>query len=382
MMQPTPFGRTLRTALTATALAAAAFALSACSQEKVETVEEVRPVKIVKVEPAEVSSTLVYSGSVKARTEMNLGFRINGKIIERRVDIGDRVKKGDVLLSLDRSDITLAESRARASLDAARQQFETAEAAFRRADQLYRQKTIPLSLLEQRKLAYDQALSTRTSAEAQLDEARNQLRYADLTADRDGVVTAVQAEAGQVIGAGSIAVVIAADDEKEVQIAVPEMDIAAFSVGQPVRARFWADAGIDLRGKVREIAASADPLSRTFAVRVSLDDDPRVRLGMTATVEASRKSGHPVVNLPLSALSKTEGRTVVWVVDAQSETVSPREVRAGAFTADGVAIDDGLKRGDLVVAAGTQFMTDKRKVKLPEGFREALAANAAAKPAI
>ncbi len=382
MMQPPIFGRTLRTAFLLTGLGLSAAALTACSEEKVETAKEVRPVKVIKVEPSTVSSMLVYSGSVKARTEMNLGFRVNGKIVERMVDVGDRVKKGDVLMKLDRSDIALSESRATANLTAAKQQFDTAEAAWRRADQLFNQRTIPLALLEQRKLTLDQARSALTSAQSAVNEVRNQLAYTDLVADRDGVVTAVQADAGQVIGAGNVAVVVAADDEKEIQISVPETDIMSFKTGQEVKASFWADPSLKLAGKVREIAASADPLSRTFAVRVAVENNPDIRLGMTATIEAARSNDHSVVNLPLSALSKTDGRTVVWVVDAASATVSPRDVTPGPFTADGVSIDKGLQRGDIVVAAGTQFMTDKLKVKLPDGFSEALAASQTAKPAI
>lgn len=382
MTQPTPFGRRFQTALLLAALTLSGAALSGCSEEKKEVAHEVRPVKVIKVEPVNVASTLVYSGSVKARTEMNLGFRINGKIVERRVDIGDRVKKGDVLMRLDRADIALSENRAKANLEAARQQFDTADAAWKRADQLFRQRTIPLALLEQRKLTLDQARSALTSAESAVNEVTNQLAYTDLVANRDGVVTLVQADAGQVIGAGNVAVVVAADDEKEVQISVPETDIAAFTVGQTVDAGFWADPSLKMKGTVREIAASADPLSRTFAVRVSLKNDPAIRLGMTATVEAAGKTAQPVVNLPLSALSKTEGRTVVWVVDAASGTVSPRDVTTGPFTPQGVSIDKGLSRGDIVVAAGTQFMTDHLKVRLPEGMGEALAASQAPKPAI
>lgn len=382
MMQPTALGRTLRTALLLSLLAASGAALSGCSEEKAEVVKEVRPVKVVKVEPAATASSLVYSGSVKARTEMNLGFRINGKIVERRVDIGDRVKKGDVLMRLDRSDITLSENRAKAGLEAARQQFDTAEAAFKRADQLFAQRTIPVAILEQRKLSLDQARSALTSAESAVNEVGNQLAYADLAADRDGVVTNVLADAGQVVGAGNVAVVVAADDEKEVQISVPETEIAGFSVGQDVVAGFWADASLKMHGKVREIAASADPLSRTFAVRVSLADNPDIRLGMTATIEAAGRSDATVVNLPLSAIARVDGRTIVWVVDATSATVSSREVTAGPFTADGVAIDKGLKRGDIVVAAGTQFMTEKLKVKLPEGLGESVAASQATKPVL
>lgn len=373
--------RTLRVTLIAATVAGLASLLSACSQEPDKIIEEIRPVKVLSVEPKSEITVLAYSGSVKARREMNMGFRVAGKITERLVNIGDRVKKGDLLMRLDSTDLQLALARARATLDAASQQFETAQSAHRRAEQLYEQRTIAVSILEERKLALDQASAQKTSAQSALDENRNQLSYAELRADRDGVVTAVQADTGQVIGAGNVALVIANDGEKEVEIAVPEMDVSAFTPGQPVRARFWADTALTMTGKVREIAASADPVSRTFAIRVSLDNDPRVLLGMTATIEADRKGAAPSVTVPLSALSKQNGQTVVWLVDPETETVTAREVTASAFAGDGVEVRKGLSKGDLVVAAGTQFMTDKRKVRLPDGLKETLAANGTGKPA-
>lgn len=370
-----------RRLLLVAALSGAATVLSACSEEPAKTEAEVPRVKVVAVEPKHEVTNLVYSGSVKARVEMNMGFRLSGKITERLVNVGDRVKQGDLLMRLDGIDIKLAVERAEASLAAAKQQFETADAAYRRADQLYRDHTIAIALLEQRKLALDQADAARISAQSAVNEAKNQLSYTELKADRDGVVTGVYGEAGQVIGAGSVAVTVAQDKEKEVQIAVPEMDVGAFSIGQTVSARFWADKSIALTGKVREIAASADPLSRTFAIRISLDNDPRVLLGMTATIEAERKSAETGVTIPLTALSTQNGETVVWLVDPQTETVSARPVKAEAYSGDGVRIGDGLQMGDVVVIAGTQFMTDKRHVLLPEGMKENLAATGTVKPA-
>ncbi len=142
------------------------------------------------------------------------------------------------------------------------------------------------------------------------------------------------------------------------------MDIAEFKPGKDVTAGFWSDDTLTLAGKVREVAGSADPQSRTFAVRVSLPDDPRVLLGMTATVKASVGSKQQLVSIPLSALTEKDGRQIVWTVDRTSDTVHPRPVKVGDFTADGVNVADGLKPGDVVVAAGTQFMTENLKVKL------------------
>jgi RND family efflux transporter MFP subunit len=355
-------------------MTAAALVLSGCSEEKVETKEIVRPVKVVAVAGAGEARTADYSGSVKARTEMNLGFRVAGKITERHVNIGDRVKPGDLLARIDPTDYELAVKSAEASLVAAEKQVETARLAKARAERLFAKNVTSKSQLEEATLAHDQAVSTRDAAIASLNQAKNQVRYTDLKSDQNGIVTTVNADIGQVIGAGALVVAVAVDGEKEAEIAVPEMDIAKFRPGQPVTARFWSDEGLALEGKVREIAGSADRLSRTFAVRVSLPNDPRVLLGMTATIETAGERERNVISVPLSALSEKDGREIVWVVERDTGTVHAREIVVGDFSDDGVNVAKGLQSGDIVVAAGTQFMSEDLKVKLPAA--EALSAQA------
>ncbi|MGY2994283.1 RND family efflux transporter MFP subunit [Mesorhizobium sp. URHB0026] len=225
----------------------------------------------------------------------------------------------------------------------------------------------PKSQLEQATLTYDQAVATRDSARSTLAQARNQVGYTDLKADRDGIVTAVNADVGQVVGSGTPVVTVAVDGEKEVLIAVPEMEIAEFKPGKDVKAGFWSDDRLKLGGKVREVAGSADPQSRTFAVRVSLPNDPRVLLGMTANIEASAANEKQLVSIPLSALAEKDSQSIVWTVDRDADTVHARSVKVAEFAPDGVRVAEGLKPGDVVVAAGTQFMTENLKVKLPGG---------------
>lgn len=342
----------------------AALGLAGCSQEKAEVTEIIRPVKVVEIAKASDTRQLSYSGSVRARTEMNLGFRINGKITERLVDIGDRVKPGDVLARIDPTDYELSVRSAQASLDAADRQVETVELTRKRAEQLYAKNFAPKSQLEQATLAYNQALATRDSARSQLAQAQNQVRYTDLKADKNGIVTAVAADVGQVVGSGTPVVTVAIDGEKEVLIAVPETDIAEFKPGKTVKAGFWSDEALTLDGKVREVAGSADPQSRTFAVRVSLPNDPRVLLGMTASIEAAADNRQQLVSIPLAALAQKDSQSIVWTVDRNGGTVHAHPVKVAAFTPDGVSVADGLKPGDVVVAAGTQFMTENLKVKL------------------
>ncbi|MER9553981.1 efflux RND transporter periplasmic adaptor subunit [Mesorhizobium sp. M0323] len=342
----------------------AALGLAGCSQEKAEVTEIIRPVKVVEIAKASDTRQLSYSGSVRARTEMNLGFRINGKITERLVDIGDRVKPGDVLARVDPTDYELSVRSSQASLDAADRQVETVELTRKRAEQLYAKNFAPKSQLEQATLAYNQAVATRDSARSQLAQAQNQVRYTDLKADKNGIVTSVAADVGQVVGSGTPVVTVAIDGEKEVLIAVPETDIAEFKPGKTVKAGFWSDEALTLDGKVREVAGSADPQSRTFAVRVSLPNDPRVLLGMTASIEAAVDNRQQLVSIPLAALAQKDSQSIVWTVDRNGGTVHAHPVKVAAFTPDGVSVADGLKPGDVVVAAGTQFMTENLKVKL------------------
>lgn len=345
-------------------LIVAALGLAGCSQEKAEVKDIIRPVKVVEIAQAHDTRTLSYSGSVRARTESALAFRVNGKITERLVDIGQHVASGDVLARIDPIDYDLSVKSAQAALDAAERQVETVELARKRAEQLFAKDFAPKSQLEQATLSYDQAVATRDSARSSLDQAKNQAGYTDLKADRDGIVTAVSADVGQVVGSGTPVVTVAVDGEKEVLIAVPEMEIAEFKPGKVVKAGFWSDDALALEGKVREVAGSADPQSRTFAVRVSLPNDPRVLLGMTASIEASAANERQLVSIPLSALAKQDSQSIVWTVDRGADTVHARPVKVAKFAADGVRVAEGLQPGDVVVAAGTQFMTENLKVKL------------------
>lgn len=345
-----------------------------CNEKQAETKPVIRPVKVVEIARADTTRALDYSGSVQARTNMNLGFRINGKITDRRVNIGEHVKPGDILARVDATDYALAVRRSEADLASAQKQVQTAELALNRAKELFDKNVSPKSQLEQAQLSYDQAVATRDSATSALDEARNQVAYADLKSDLNGIVTAVNADVGAVVSSGTPVITVAVDGEKEVQVAVPETDIAQFSPGKLVKARFWSNDALVLDGKVREVSGSADAQSRTFGVRVSLPADQRVLIGMTSTIEATAENTTPFVSVPLSALAEKDGKKVVWLVDRSSATVHSQGVQLADFSGDGVRVSSGLKAGDLVVAAGTQFMTENLQVKLPDGAGQQAAA--------
>lgn len=362
-----PAKQILKTSTLSAMLLAAALGLSACSEEKAEVATEtVRPVKVLEVAASQTHRALDYSGSVQARSEIAMGFRVNGKITERLVDIGDRVTAGDILARIDATDYALSVKSAEASLAASERQVETADLALKRAEQLFKRNVTPKSEVEQAQLSYNQAVSNRDAARSTLDQARNQVSYSELRADKNGIVTAVNAEAGQVVSTGSPVVTVAVDGEKEVEVAVPEADIFAFKPGKAVEVSIWSNEGVKLSGTVREVAGSADSRSRTFAVRVRLPNDDRVLLGMTASVSASADNGPSMVSVPLSALAKEGETNLVWTVDPAKATVHARPVTVADFTNDDVRIADGLKPGDLVVTAGTQFMREDLKVKLPQ----------------
>ncbi|TCR06235.1 efflux RND transporter periplasmic adaptor subunit [Neorhizobium sp. JUb45] len=340
--------------------------LAGCSEEKKpETAEVLRPVKVAEIGAADEGRALVYSGSVRARKQMDLGFRVAGKITERLVDVGERVTPGTVLARLDAVDLQLAVRRAEADLASAEKQVEISTLARRRAENLASKNIAPQAELEQSVLAADQALSALQSAVSALEQARNQVAYAQLKSDVNGIVTGVSAEAGQVVAAGTTVISVAVDGEKEVEIAVPENDIAQFRPGKTVSATFWSYRDLTLEGKVREVSGSANTQSRTFMVRVSLPDDEQLRLGMTGMITARTDGAVAAYSVPLAAVTQKDGKSIVWIVDKAKGTVHARPVTVAGFSDDGVRIADGVKPGETVVAAGTQFMAEDMKVRVP-----------------
>ena len=282
------------------------------------------------------------------------------------MNVGDHVAAGTVLARIDTNDLDLALRNAEAAVNSAKARNDTAERALARNQTLLAKGFIAQSVLEQRQMEFDQASAALAEAISTRDQAANQAAYSELKADAAGIVTEIRAEVGQVVGAGAPVVVVARDGDKEVAIAVPENEIGHFAVGDKLAARFWADDAIALTGTVREVSGSADSTSRTFAVRVSLPEDARVRLGMTATLSADVPVGDAGIVMPLAALAERDGKPIVWVVDPAKQTVVPRNVATEAFAADGVRISEGLAAGDLVVTAGTQFMTPDKKVRIAD----------------
>jgi RND family efflux transporter MFP subunit len=340
--------------------------LAGCGEEtKAASQTVVRPVKVAVLQPASGARALTFSGVVRPRIESAIGFRVAGKMVERRINVGDRVAVGQVIARLDDNDLKLAENAASATVAAARTRREVALINLERAAKLLPQRNISQSAYDIRKNELDAAAGALDLAEAQLRQAAN-VGYATLVADKAGIVTAVNAEPGQVLAIGQPVISLAEAGETEVAIAVPEHDYGHLSVDQPASIRLWTAPGVAASGRIREIAGQADPASRTYAVRVAMDAPPAaMRLGMTASVSIGIDRERNEIVVPLSALTGLDGKPVVFVVDPASHVVRERPVNVDGVATDGARIADGLRAGDAVVIAGVQFLHDGMEVRVP-----------------
>ena len=337
-------------------------ALAACSPAPAPP-EPIRAVKVLTVGAANFESTPEFAGEVKPRTESRLGFRVAGKLVRRQAELGQRVRAGEVLAQLDPQDLRLAADAAGAQLAAAQTNRELAAADLKRYAALKEQNFISGAELERRESSLKAAQAQFDQAQAQLSSQRNQAGYATLVADVAGVVTGVEAEPGQVVSAGSPVVRIAQDGPRDVVFAVPEDKIAMVRPGSDVSVRVWTD-GKTLAGKVREVSASADPVTRTFQVKVSIAGPDAPALGSTVTVlpQSLGHAGASVIKLPTSALRQEGLGTAVWVLDPQSMTLKSQPVQVATADGNEAVIAAGLRPGMLVVSAGVHVLSPGQKV--------------------
>jgi multidrug efflux system membrane fusion protein len=349
------------------AILGAAMLVSACSRPAPPE-EPVRSVKVITVGLGAFESGQEYAGEVRARVESRLGFRVAGKITKRTVEVGQRVKAGQLLAQLDPRDYQLAADAGRAQVVAATTQRDLAAADLTRYRTLKDQNFISGAELERREATLKAAQATLEQAQAQLTGQGNQTGYTQLLADVSGVVTAVEAEAGQVVAAGTPVVRIAQDGPRDVVFAVPEDKLARVPVGSAVTVRSWT-GGPSLRGTVRELAASADPVTRTFPVKVTLsekDAGEALPLGATAYVvpQAVAQLAGGVIKLPTSALRQEGKGSAVWVLDTASMTVRSQPVQIATADGNEAVIASGLQPGQKVVSAGVHVLSPGQKVTI------------------
>jgi len=343
---------------------ASVLALSACSKTEAPQ-EPVRAVKVLTVGVDKFQSEHEFAGDVRARVESRLGFRVGGKIVRRQAELGQRVKAGQVLAQLDPQDYQLAAESARAQVAAALTNRDLAAADFKRYAALKDQNFISGAELERRETTLKAAQAQLDQAKAQLASQGHQAEYTSLVADASGVITAIEAEPGQVVSAGTPVVRIAQDGPRDVVFSVPEDKVMAIKPGSDVSVRIWAE-NATLDGKVREVAASADPATRTYPVKVALEATATPPLGATVYIspKALSMAGAPVIKLPTSALRKEGQGTAVWVVDKATMTVKSQPVEIATADGNDAVIRSGLQPGMTVVSAGVHVLSPGQKVTL------------------
>jgi len=350
----------LRRSLLLALPALAGIGLAGC-QGQAETIARPRPAMVVHPSPMQ-SAFEVFPGEVRARHETALAFRVAGKLAKRHVDMGARVRRGDVLAELDPADLRLQAEAARAQLAAAEADLALARSERDRHRTLLDKQLISQSLFDLRDAQFQAAQARARQARAQVEVAGNQAEYALLRADADGVIAQRLAEVGQVVSAGQPVFVLAADGEREVAISLPELGIERFAIGQPVLVSLWSRPDQQLPGRLRELSPAADAAARTYAARVTIESKAdNIELGQSARAIFAR--GESVLAVPLPAVTADGGRQFVWVVEPQSSQVLRREVTIGPFLDDAVPVLTGLAATDWVVAAGVHLLREGQVVR-------------------
>ena len=336
--------------------------LSGC-EKPVEPPPPPRPALVMTVKHDSNNSSMAIVGEVRPRYESAQGFRVAGKIIDRRVEIGNAVHKGQLLVRLDTADANLNTQAALADVKAAEADYALANTELERQRQLYAKKFISASALDAREATVKTAAARLQQAQSRAAVSGNQSKYTSLLADRDGVITDIHAEPGQVVAEGEVIVKVADLKQLEVNVGVAESAVKGLVTGASAKVKLWSNNEKAYQGKIREIAPSADSITRTFLVKVSiLDIDDAVKLGMTAGVVFAGLAETAVI-LPTSAVTEIGGKPAIWVVDAQTRQVHPRNVTTGRYREDGVPVTDGLNAGEQVVVSGVHMLVDGQTVR-------------------
>ncbi|TGQ65045.1 efflux RND transporter periplasmic adaptor subunit [Mesorhizobium sp. M00.F.Ca.ET.186.01.1.1] len=341
-------------------------ALAACSKSDEKPPEIIRPVLSVVIEP-QTSRTFGFAGSIEPQVSADLAFRLLGRVVSRDVKVGDIVTKGTTIAALDPTALELSVQAAKAELSNAEAQFANAAASEERQRQL-------LASANTSQAVFDAAHQERKAAEASVERAKaalaksqEQLGYARLFSDFDGVVTAVGAEVGQTVSPGQTVVTVARSDLREAVVDIPDRLTGDLTAGTPFQVILQSLPTIQTEAKLREIAPQAEGSTRTRRVRLTLTDPPQAfRLGSTVTATRMTKVV-PTIELPLSALFEKNGAAKVWIVDPKTSSVSTHEIKIVAKNGDTFTVADGLEAGMRVVTAGVHSLAEGQKVKVPVG---------------
>lgn len=338
--------------------------LAACGGDEQPVAEPVRPVRVVTVEKHAGDETVSLTGDIQAQEEVNLSFRVDGRMVERLVNVGDRVQAGQVIARLDPEPARNALRTARANLAAAMGQQTTARNEYERQETLLRQGWTTRARYDAAAQALKAAEAQVDSAQAQFDTAQDQLGYTELVADSAGTVTARGAEPGEVVAAGRMIVHLARQNGLDAVFDVPAV-VMRDTPGNPVVAVALAsDPAVQAAGRVREVSPQADPVTRTFKVRVGLQDPPEaMRLGSTVngTIQVGGIGG---IAIPATALTQANRQPAVWVVDQATNTVALRNIDLDRYDLARVVVARGLETDEIVVTAGVQALRPGQKVRI------------------
>lgn len=357
----------MRLAVAATVAVVATQLLVGCNEIEPEKTG-VRPVRTAVVDPKPIEDDRQAVGEIRPRQESDLGFRVGGKVVSRSVDVGASVKQGDLLARMDEQDFQNKQRSAEADVASAEAVLIEAQATEDRQSQLI-EKAVTT------KANYEAAVKNRRSAEAKLESAKaalelakDQMKYTELKADFDGIVTAVGVEPGQVVNSGQMVVRLAKPNEIDAVFNVAE---AAFKDRQPgerpaVIVNLLSSPNIAAEGIVREVSPVADPATRTYQVKVALEKPPYAMRFGASVMGRLKATTAPVVVLPGSSIYDKSGKPAVWVYVAETSSVGLRPVTVSRFETDRVVISDGLAKGDIVVTAGANRLRDGQKVRLME----------------
>src|SRR6516165_8357539 len=346
------------------AAGASALALAGCGEMTAQPAPQPRPVLVADVHYESQVPDRSFVGTIRPRIESDLGFRVAGKVSKRLVEVGARVDTGQPLATLDEIDLRLQAEQAEAEYRAATGVLAQASAAEARATDLKQRGWSTQAQLDQAKATADEARARLSRAERSVELTKNSLSYATLVADAPAVITATLVEPGQVVTAGQAAIRVARLAEKETVVAIPETLLARAKSGE-AKVSIWSQPDKHYIAKLRELAPSADKMTRTYLAKFSMPDaGDDIQLGMTATLTLSEPAGERVARLPLSALFNQGQGPSLYVVDAKTGAIALKHVAVQRYESDDVVISDGVEEGANVVAVGVQKLSPAQKVKV------------------
>jgi RND family efflux transporter MFP subunit len=338
--------------------------VAGCNQEAKTEPPQPRPVRTVTVEKGAIGDAVQLTGDIRAENEVNLAFRIGGRIIERKGEVGDKVQPDQLLAKLDPQDELNTLRSAQAALNAAQGQQVEAQNAFDRQNHLMERGFTTRANFDAAKQALQTAQARVEDATAQLDIAQDRVGFTELRANVEGTITARSAESGQVVQPGQPIFTIARTDGRDAVFDVPAQVLRAAPADATITIALADDPTVTAKARVRTVAPQADPVTRTFQVRLSLIDHPEaMRLGATVTGRLQLQSGKGI-SIPASALTATNSKPAVWVVNPANLTVALRNVEVERFDPATAVIASGLEPGDVVVTAGVQALHSGQKVRL------------------